>query len=69
MADKPINLRRARKVQARKAARADAEAKARVHGQSKAVQSLEAARRAKAAAALEGHRRDGSGDDGPGNDD
>ena len=66
MADKPINLRRARKDRDRAARRAEADANAVAHGLPKAVRDLEAARRAQAAARLDAHRRgeaDGGGDD------
>lgn len=53
-----INLNRARKDKARRAARVRADTNAAVFGQSKAERTLAAARRAADSARLEGHRRD-----------
>lgn len=61
----PINLAKARKLRARKAARAQADANAVKFGRSKAAKQADRARRDQAARSLEAHRRghdDGSGD-------
>ncbi|OYU18515.1 MAG: hypothetical protein CFE34_10085 [Rhodobacteraceae bacterium PARR1] len=54
-----INLRAKRKAADRKAARAQGDANAAKFGRTKAERALEAARAAKAARALDGHKRDG----------
>ncbi len=54
-----INLRAKRKEADRKAARAQGDANAAKFGRTKAERELEAARAAKAARALDGHKRDG----------
>jgi hypothetical protein len=59
-----INLRAKRKEADRKAARAQADVNAAKFGRTKAERELEAARAAKAARALDGHKRD----DGAGTD-
>ena len=53
---KPINLRQARKRKAREDKARQAEANRVAHGTPKAVRDLEAARRAKLAKAVDGHR-------------
>lgn len=53
-----INLRAKRKEADRKAARAQGDANAAKFGRTKAERELEAARAAKAARALDGHKRD-----------
>ncbi len=58
MADRPINLRRARKARARDAARAEADANAARHGQAKPVRRLAEARAEREARAHEAHRRE-----------
>lgn len=59
-----INLRAKRKETDRKAARAQADTNAAKFGRTKAERDLEAARAAKAARALDGHKRDdGAGAD------
>ena len=58
MTGKVVNLRRARKLKARKEARAGADANAARHGEAKAVKSLRAARDDLEARRLEGHRRE-----------
>ncbi len=54
-----INLRAKRKEADRKAARAQGDANAAKFGRTKAERELEAARAAKAARGLDGHKRDG----------
>lgn len=54
-----INLRAKRKEADRKAARAQGDANAAKFGRTKAERELEAARAAKAARSLDGHKRDG----------
>jgi hypothetical protein len=54
---KVVNLRQARKVQARKEARAVADANAARHGQTKAERQRAAQEAAKARAHLDGHKR------------
>lgn len=54
-----INLRQARKTRARDEKRAAADENAARHGRSKALKALERARNDRAAAELDGHRRDG----------
>jgi hypothetical protein len=58
MSGKVVNLRAARKARARAAARAEADAKAALHGRTKAQRLREADDRARAAAALDGKRRE-----------
>lgn len=58
MADKPINLNRARKERARDAAKKQADENAVKHGRTKAERDLAAARRAQSIARLEGHKKD-----------
>ncbi len=58
MAGKPVNLRRARKQKAREEARAEADANAARHGQTKAERTLRAARENLEARRLDGHRRE-----------
>ncbi len=53
-----VNLRQAKKQAARKAACAEADANAAKFGRTKAEREAEAARAAKAARALDGHRRE-----------
>lgn len=55
-----VNLTRARKEKARRAARARGDANAAKFGRTKAERTLEAARAAQARALLDGHRRAGS---------
>ncbi len=58
MTGQPVNLRRARKHKAREGARAEAEANAARHGQTRAGRSLRAAREELEARRLDGHRRE-----------
>ncbi len=58
MTGKPVNLRRARKQKARDEARAEADASAARHGQTKAERTLRAARQDLEARRLDGHRRE-----------
>ncbi|MFN4192280.1 MAG: DUF4169 family protein [Tabrizicola sp.] len=53
-----VNLRTAKKQAARKAARAEADANAAMHGRTKAERALQKARADKAARDLDGHRRE-----------
>ncbi len=62
MTAKPVNLRRARKHNARQQARAEAVANAARHGEAKPVRSLREARNELEARRLEGHRRDDADD-------
>ena len=55
---KPINLRQHRKRKAREAKAEEAAANRVLHGTSKAVRDLEAARKAQAEARVDGHKRD-----------
>lgn len=62
-----INLRRRRKQAARDAARQAGDANAARHGRTRAEREIEAARAAKAARDLDGHRRErDQTDDEPG---
>lgn len=56
-ADKPINLRRARKARQRAEARAQADTNAAAHGVPRAVRDLADARRSLELGRHEGHRR------------
>lgn len=58
MTGKIVNLRRARKRKAREQARAEADANAARHGQTKAEQTLCEAREDLEARRLDGHRRE-----------
>lgn len=58
MTGKVVNLNRVRKARAREDDRRDAEANAAKHGRSKAEREAEAARLAREAADLDGHKRD-----------
>ncbi|MBL9075275.1 DUF4169 family protein [Tabrizicola sp.] len=53
-----VNLARAKKQAARKAARSTSDANAAKHGRTKAERDLEKARAKKAARELDGHRRE-----------
>ncbi|MFN4201990.1 MAG: DUF4169 family protein [Tabrizicola sp.] len=53
-----VNLRTARKQAARKAARAEADANAAMHGRTEAERALQKARADKAARDHDGHRRE-----------
>lgn len=55
----PVNLNKARKARERAARKAQADANAARHGQSKAERLLAASREVQARARLEAHRRDG----------
>lgn len=55
-----VNLKAARKTREKVASKAKANANAAKHGRTKALIALEKARAEKAAADLDGHRRDGS---------
>jgi len=59
MDGKPVNLRQHRKRKAREAKAEEAAANRVLHGTPKALTELEAARKAKAEALLEGHKREG----------
>ena len=67
MVDRPkppaeiVNLRKARKDRARAAAQVDAAANRAKHGTSKAIRSIEEARKAKASRDLDGHKRQDDG--------
>lgn len=58
-----VNLRAKRKEAARKAARAQADANAAKFGRTKTERDLQAARDAKARKGLDGHEREGPGQD------
>lgn len=58
MAEKPINLNKARKARARAGAKARADENAVKFGRTRAEKDLEKARADKAARQLDGHRRD-----------
>jgi hypothetical protein len=62
MTGKIINLRRARKQQARTSARAGADANAARHGEAKPVRSLREAQADLEARRLDGHRREDTDD-------
>jgi hypothetical protein len=57
-----VNLRTARKQRRRAEARGEAAVRAAAAGEAKPVRALRAAEAARAERALEGHRREGSGD-------
>ena len=63
MSAKPVNLRRARKHQAREETRAGADASAARHGEAKPMRSLRQAREELEVRRLEGHRREDVRDD------
>ncbi len=54
-----VNLTRARKARARAAKRAEADARAALHGRTKAQRRLEDLEAARTAARLDAHRREG----------
>ena len=54
-----VNLNRARKARARAGKRAEADARAALHGRSKAQRRIDQAEAARAAARLDAHRREG----------
>ena len=63
MAGDIVNLKRARKAKARAAHDREAEANRRLHGMSKAERERLAEERRRLGAHVEGHRREGSGED------
>jgi len=56
MAERPVNLRLARKAQARKRARAEADANAARHGEAWPEKAMREAEAARIARRLDGHR-------------
>lgn len=61
MADRPVNLNRARKARARDEAKRQADANAVKFGRKKAERARDAAETAKADRDLDGHRKDPDG--------